>query len=212
MTSVESNSESRRIEDYLRGRLNDEETRQFEMRMLEDDDLFARVQREDLLRQGLAEQPVEANEPLPKPWWRGGAGDSIPLLRWLQPALTGAMALAVIALAIGNLDLRQQLDQMQAPRPGIPVITLHDQRSVLPGTDLPANDLGDIEGPVLLEIDVSGYEEQEFRVEIQAGRDTYLYERIQPDSRGYLTVLLPVKATGVFIYSSGSHEIIHHEF
>ncbi|MGB0514646.1 MAG: hypothetical protein ACPGJE_07385, partial [Wenzhouxiangellaceae bacterium] len=113
VTSVESNSETRRIEDYLRGRLNDEETRQFEMRMLEDDDLFARVQREDLLRQGMAEQPVESYEPEPKPWWLGGAGDSIPLMRWLQPALTGAMALAVIALAIGNLDLRQQLDQMQ---------------------------------------------------------------------------------------------------
>lgn len=174
MTSVESKSQSRRIEDYLRDRLNEEATREFEMRMLEDDELFARVQREDLLRQGMAEQPHEAAEPMPKPWWRGGAGDCISLMRWMQPALTGAMALAVIVLAIGNLDLRQQIDQMQAPRPGIPVITLHDQRALLPGTETQSNDLDDIQGPVLLEIDVSAYEEQEFTVEIQTAGETHL--------------------------------------
>lgn len=198
MTSVESNQESRRIEDYLRGRLKDEETRQFEMRMLEDDELFARVQREDLLRQGMAEQPAEIREPKPKPWWRGGGG-TIALARWLQPALTGALALSVIALAIGNLDLRQQIDELQAPRPGIPVITLHNQRSLLPGTEMQSQDLEGIEGPVLLEIDVSAYEEQEFTVEIQTAHDTYIYERVRADARGYLTMLVPAKILAVEI-------------
>jgi len=209
VTSVESKSESRRIEDYLRGRLNDEETRQFEMRMLEDDELFARVQREDLLRQGLAEQPVETREPERNPWWRGGAATTA-LTRWLQPALTGAMALAVIALAIGNLDLRQQLDQMQAPRPGIPVITLHDQRALLPGTEAQSNDLAGIEGPVLLEIDVSAYEEQEFTVEIQTAGDTYTYERVRADARGYLTVFISQKALAVIVMNLAQEEVIQH--
>lgn len=208
MTSVESNSESRRIEDYLRGRLNDEETRQFERRMLEDDELFAKVQREDLLRQGIADQPIEASEPKSTPWWRGSAVDRGPLIRWLQPALTGALAASVIVLVIGNLDLRQQVEQMQAPRPGIPVITLHDQRALLPGTEAQSNNLEDIEGPVLLEIDVSAYEDQEFTVEIQTARDTYIYERVQRDARGYLTVSLSTDFEKIMIFDHNQARLL----
>lgn len=207
MTSTESKSRARRIEDYLRGRLTQEETRLFEIRMLEDDDLFDQVQREDLLRQGLAEQPHESSESESEPWWRGNAEKIAPRMRWLQPVLTGALTLAVIALGIGNLDLRQQLEQMEDPRPGIPVITLHDQRTLLPGTQAQSYDFGDINGPVLLEIDVSAYEKQEFQVEIQTTRDTYTYDRVQPDVRGYLTVYLPVKPDVVTVYSKDGQEL-----
>ena len=209
MTSSASNPEARRIDDYLRGRLTEEETRQFEIRMLEDEDLFAQVQREELLRQGMAEQPHEASEPKSEPMQQGNGGEKAPLIRWLQPALTGGLALALIALGIDSLDLRQQLDQMEAPRPGIPVITLHDQRALLPGTQDQSNELHNINGPVLLEIDVSAYAEQEFQVEIRTGDDIYTYERVQSDARGYLTVLLPIEVSTVTVKDLKQEEIIH---
>ena len=196
-----TSTESRRIEDYFRGRLSEEETRLFEIQMLEDDQLFAQVQREDLLRQGLAEQSQELSKPKPKPVHHVNGDGMVQRMRWLQPVLTGALALVVITLGVVSLDLRQQLDQMQTPQPGIPVITLHDQRAFLPGIQTQSSDFGDIKGPVLLEIDVSAYEKQEFQVEIQTTRDIYTYERVQPDARGYLTVYLPVESDSVAVYS-----------
>ena len=212
MTSTASNSEACRIEDYLRGRLTEEETRQFEIRMLEDDELFAQVQREDLLRQGLAKQSYKASDLKSESIQQGNSGRKTYLIRWLQPVLTGAFAIAVIALGIHNLDLRQQLEQMEAPRPGIPVITLHDQRALLPGTQAQPNEFDNISGPILLEIDVSAHEEQEFQVEIQTTHDTYTYERVQADMRGYLTVLLPASASAITVKNMRNEQILHRTF
>ncbi|MEX2498045.1 MAG: hypothetical protein WD397_04120 [Wenzhouxiangellaceae bacterium] len=183
--SADPNPNSQRIADYVRGRLSEDEVQRFETQMLEDDDLFARVQREDLLRRGLQTTNVE----------QPASPRRFPA--WLQPALTGALAVAVVGLGIANLGLRDRLEQLQAPRTGIPVITLHDQRALLPDEQMePARRLpGD--GPALLEIDVSAYEEQEFQVEIRTARDTYTYERVRADARGYVTLLLTERASGI---------------
>jgi len=202
VANVDRKTEARRIDDYLRGRLSEEETRRFEIQLLEDEALFAKVQREALLQEGLRELPIEAGQTEPESMSRSSARRMSPLLRWLQPALTGALALAVVVLAFGNLGLRHQLDERLAPRPGIPVITLHDQRALFPGINDASTGPGDRDGPVLLEIDVSAYDEQEFRVEIQTTRDTYNYERIYPDARGYVTVYLPSGSSAVSVFNS----------
>ncbi|MFN2335302.1 MAG: hypothetical protein ABR550_12875, partial [Wenzhouxiangellaceae bacterium] len=64
----------------------------------------------------------------------------------------------------------QQIEQLQAPMAGVPVITLHQQRAILPAT--PADDdFAGVSGPMLLEIDASVYEHKAFivRIETQSG-------------------------------------------
>ena len=199
MTNVDSNPEARRIDDYLRGRLSEDQTRQFELRMLEDDVLFAEVQRVELLRTGLARLPDKPKEPAPSEVMPSGQREAPWLLQWLQPALSAVLLLAVVALGIGNSSLRQQLEQAQAPRTGIPVITLHDQRALFPGVAGDAIDSEARDGPVLVEFDVSAHQQQAFRVEIRSARDTTIHERVVPDARGYLTVYLPDGQTSVAV-------------
>ena len=199
MTNVDSNPEARRIDDYLRGRLSEDQTRQFELRMLEDDVLFAEVQRVELLRTGLARLPDKPKEPAPSEVMPSGQREAPWLLQWLQPALGAVLLLAVVALGIGNSSLRQQLEQAQAPRTGIPVITLHDQRALFPGVAGDAIDSEARDGPVLVEFDVSAHQQQAFRVEIRSARDTTIHERVVPDARGYLTVYLPDGRTSVAV-------------
>jgi len=199
VTNVDSNPEARRIDDYLRGRLSEDQTRQFELRMLEDDVLFAEVQRVELLRTGLARLPDKPKEPAPSEVMPSGQREAPWLLQWLQPALGAVLLLAVVALGIGNSSLRQQLEQAQAPRTGIPVITLHDQRALFPGMAGDAIDSEARDGPVLVEFDVSAHQQQAFRVEIRSARDTTIHERVVPDARGYLTVYLPDGQTSVAV-------------
>jgi len=207
MTSAESTAESGRINDYLRGRLDAEDAQKFEIQMLEDESLFARVQHEELFRQGLSEQPKLNSETSERSVRRDNFGKSSPLMRWLQPVLTGGFALATIALFTINLDLQKQLNQSQEPQAGIPVITMHDQRAILPGIQSQNNDLRGLSGPALLEIDVSAYEDQDFQVEIQTSYDIYVYERVQPDARGYLTVLLPHSGVVLAVKDMGGEKI-----
>lgn len=197
MTNVDSNPEASRIDDYLRGRLSEGQMRRFELRMLEDDVLFAEVQRMELLRDGLAQLPEQSKDPAPSAAMPSGQREAPWLLRWLQPALSAALLLAVVALGIGNAGLRQQLEQAHAPRTGIPVITLHDQRALFPGIEGRNDDPVGQDGPILLEIDVSAHQEQAFRVEIRTAGDTTIHERAVPDARGYLTVYLPDGPTRV---------------
>ncbi|MEM1081149.1 MAG: hypothetical protein AAGH65_06165 [Pseudomonadota bacterium] len=207
MTNESTNAVQDRIDQYLRGQLSQEETRQFELKMLEDHQLFEQVQREEMLRQGIAEQAKETSAPVSESQQRIKRKKK-PLMQWLQPVLAGGFALVLIALGINNVNLRQQLNELQSPRPGIPVITLHEQRTLLPETGTNLSELGNINGPFLLEIDVSAYEEQEFRVEIKTYDDIYIYERVQSDLRGYLTILIRNSNTDVNIKSTAGEELI----
>lgn len=189
----------RRVSDYIRGAVDEDERQQLEIELLEDPQLFEQVQHEALLRRGLGSTRLA--EPETKPGWRG----------WLRPALTGVLALAVVALGIDNLRLNNAIDELQTPRTGIPVITLHDQRALLPGTEAQPGELGATEGPVLLEIDVSAYEEQEFQVEILTDRDTYTYERVRADARGYLTVLLTDIKVEILVLNNRGEVLITRE-
>lgn len=174
---ADQDTTSQRIADYVRGRLEDDEVRRFELEMLEDDELFARVQREDLLRRGLQTANLDARE---------GRG-FFPA--WLRPALTGALALAVAVLGVHAWRLDQRLEQLQAPATGVPVVTLLQQRALLPGDGgLPESP---IEGPALLEIDVSMHGMEAFDLELKLVREARFLRRVRPDSRGYVTVLVP---------------------
>jgi hypothetical protein len=191
VTHVEPHPDASRIDDYLRGRLSEEATRQFELRLLEDEALFAAVQREALLLEGMRDAPEVMETPsvaLPD----SGADRSIGAwLRWLHPPLTAALALGSVVLVFANLGLRQQVTELSAPRSGVPVVTLQDQRALFTEEPTLRAPLLPADGPILLEIDVSAHAEEEFRVEIRTARDRYLHERVRRDARGYVTVYLP---------------------
>lgn len=182
--STEADDRARRISDYARSRLDEEQAKQLEIEMLDDDELFAEIQREELLRIGLRETSLDD----------GATG--VARWRWWQPALGGALGLAVVVLTIQNLRLADQLDGLRAPSTGVPVITLHQQRSLLPAADGPEQALAEAEGPVLLEVDVSAFEHEAFDLEVEAGSQRYRWPQVAPDERGYVTVLLKDTGSG----------------
>lgn len=175
----------RRVEEYVRGQADDETARQLEIEMLEDDDLFERVQTEDLLRRGFEETERVASSDRPE---QQSGSTPLPRLGW---ALAASFAAVAVALGLYSSQLSQQIDNLQAPSAGIPVVTLFEQRSLLPEPADPAVSLAGHEGPVLLEIDVSGYAHDSFQLELVREEGNLIWDKQVPDERGYLTVMAP---------------------
>lgn len=177
----------RRIAAYLRGQTSDKDARKLELEMLEDDDLFERVQTEDLLRRGLelgetkrASSSDSAGEPSPSA--------PLPHLAW---GLAAAFGAAALLLGVYSMQLNEQIETLQSPTPGLPVITLFEQRSLLPETTTGAPLLTDHEGPAFLEIDVSAHRHDAFQLELVRATGSLIWEAQTPDERGYLTVMVP---------------------
>ncbi|NBB92830.1 MAG: hypothetical protein GVY32_06665 [Gammaproteobacteria bacterium] len=175
----------RRISEYVRGQASEEEARELELEMLEDDDLFERVQTEDLLRRGL-----EENERAASSGAADGTASSAPLphLAWALAASFGA---AAVLLGVYSLHLGDRIERLQSPSTGVPVITLFEQRSLLPKSADPPVNLSGHEGPVFLEIDVSAHQHESFQLELVRDAGSLIWESEVPDERGYLTILAP---------------------
>lgn len=180
---------NRRVEDYVRGKADDETARQLEIEMLEDDDLFERVQTEDLLRRGFIETGRDASSDRQQ---RSFKAAPLPRLGW---ALAASFAAVAVALGLYALQLSERIGNLQAPSAGIPVVTLFDQRSLLPEPADPAAALAGHRGPVLLEIDVSGFAHDSFQLELVRDEGSLVWEEQVPDERGYLTVMAPESRT-----------------
>lgn len=180
------NNRDRRVEDYLRGKADEHAVRRMEIEMLDDDELFERVQREDLLRQGMGE--VERAASPGERRTRSRQAAAAPRLAWALAACFGAVALLLGAY---SLHLAERIDALQSPTAGLPVVTLFEQRSLLPETADPSVHLAGHEGPVLLEIDVSGFPHESFQLELVGEQGSMIWEKQVPDARGYLTILAP---------------------
>ncbi|MDZ7789283.1 MAG: hypothetical protein U5L08_02070 [Xanthomonadales bacterium] len=193
---------NRRVEDYVRGNADDETARQLEIEMLEDDDLFERVQTEDLLKRGFQETERVAFDQ--------GRGDKpsahAPRLPWALAASFGA---AAVLLGVYSLQLNDRLASLQSPSIGLPVITLLEQRSLLPEPAEPAANLAAHQGPVFLEIDVSGYEYPSFQLELVREQGSLIWEKQIPDERGYLNVLVPqAQSLKAIVLRSSEDEVL----
>ncbi len=176
MTGIDQ-QQDQLISAYIRGTADPEDVARLEEAMLDDDELFERVQQEALLQRGLKTTLIETDpiaESKPSFW------------RWPGFALLGTLGLAVVVLGGWIVQLQQKIDHLQAPQTGIPVITLHDQRSILaPSQESTAFPN---EGPILIEMDVSAYEDTQFRLELQSGGKIHHWENLSADDRGYITV------------------------
>ena len=186
MTGIDQ-EQDRLIAAYIRGTADPEAVARLEEAMLDDDELFERVQKEALLQRGLKTTLMESDSP---------ATSKSTIWRWPGFALIGTLGLAVVVLGGWIVQLQQQIDHLQAPQTGIPVITLHDQRSLIPQPEL------DLAMPlpgerVLLEIDVSAHSEALFSVTLKTGVELQTWANLIPDDRGYITLLLVLPTSGL---------------
>ncbi|MEE4331585.1 MAG: hypothetical protein V2J10_12010 [Wenzhouxiangella sp.] len=166
----------RMIADYVRGSLDEEETEALELQILENPELRARVEEQQLLQGGLIHAPVEVNAPVRGRWWPGYI-------------LAGGLGLALVMVTVWNVRLTGELEELRSPRSAVPVITLLEQRSVL---ETPSSiEAATGEGPALIEIDVSADGDQPFDVALISAGRSYRWQGLSPDERGYLTVYVP---------------------
>lgn len=179
MTGIDQ-EQDRLIAAYIRGTADPEAVARLEEAMLDDEALFERVQQEALLQRGLKTTLMESDS---------SATSESTFWRWPGFALLGALGVVVV-LGGWIVQLQQQIDHLQAPQTGIPVVTLHDQRSALAADSTPTLDGLPKTGQVLIELDVSAFAGQDFRIEIETAGDQYQWTGQQPDWRGFLTVSL----------------------
>ena len=171
----------RLIADYVRGCADPEQARRLELAMLEDDELFERVQAEQLMRQGL--QSADLREP------RRGLASGL-FGRWPGKALISGLSAALVLLGVYVITLERQLERLTLPEVEVTVVTLLAERDLLPGrTDrLPAS------GGALIEIDVSGFDQEAFELEVGLGEEVRRWPAVRVDERGYLSVFVPQAA------------------
>jgi len=176
---------NRRIEAYVRGQADDETARQLEIEMLEDDELFERVQTEDLLRRGIvaSERPASSIEQK-----RGMGIVTPPRLGW---ALAASLAAVAVTLGIYAMQLRERIESLQSPSVGLPVVTLLEQRSALTMATEPMTQVNTGPSGAMIEIDVSNAPVSEFQLILQTSHQDFEWQAVRRDERGYLTVLLP---------------------
>jgi hypothetical protein len=178
----------KRIADYVRNRADEETARQLEIDMLDDDELFEAVQAEAMLQEGLALSGTEddsARTTKPRRGWVTTTG-------W---ALAATFAAVAVGLGIHSVQLDRQIEALQSPTAGLPVITLYDQRSALLGETEEPTSLAIGSQGALVEIDVSTAETDRFRLTLQTERRRYEWEAVEKDERGYVTVMLPPHET-----------------
>lgn len=168
----------RLITDYVRGCADPEQARQLELAMLEDDELFERVQAEQLMKQGL--QSADLREP------RHGLASGL-FGHWPGKALIGGLSTALVLLGVYVIILERQLERLTLPEVEVAVVTLLAERDLLPGR----TERQPVSGSALIEIDVSGYDQQSFELEVGLGEEVRRWQAVRVDERGYLSVFVP---------------------
>ncbi len=169
-----------RIQRYLLNAGESADSERLEIEMLDDDELFAQVQIDDLIREGLVTTKIESTAD--SIWGMLG----VPT-RWPLRAASGFLALAVVAMGIRMHTLTQQVDQLSGPQVQVPVITLMEQRAFGGDASTPAADMRQ----AILEVDVSAYLDQAFDVTLQDSAGSKSWRGLRADERGYLTVFVP---------------------
>lgn len=185
---------SDRIADYLRGVLDEEATRQLELDMLEDPELFEQIQSQALLRQGLLD--AEAEPASGKKTYRPARAGWL----WGGYVLAGSLALVVVGLGLRVHELSHRLESVPAPAAGVQVLTLQTHRALLgPGEHgLPKER---VNNGLLLEVDVSAHGHSAFALVLETDSGVTEWTAMQADERGYLTVFVPPgeRATGLVV-------------
>ncbi|GAB4113646.1 MAG: hypothetical protein Tsb0027_01080 [Wenzhouxiangellaceae bacterium] len=180
MNQHDDQRQQERIQRYLLSAGESADSERLEIEMLDDDELFAQVQIDDMIREGLVTTKIEST-----------AGSIWGMLgvptRWPLQAVIGLFTLAVVAMGIRMHTLTQQIDRLSGPQVQVPVITLMEQRALADSAQPAAADLQQ----AILEVDVSAYMAQSFDVTLQDSAGSNTWHGLKADQRGYLTVFVP---------------------
>lgn len=180
MNQHDDQRQQERIQRYLLSAGESADSERLEIEMLDDDELFAQVQIDDMIREGLVTTKIEST-----------AGSIWGMLgvptRWPLQAVIGLFTLAVVAMGIRMHTLTQQIDRLSGPQVQVPVITLMEQRALADSAQPAAADLQQ----AILEVDVSAYMTQSFDVTLQDSAGSNTWHGLKADQRGYLTVFVP---------------------
>ena len=191
----------RLIADYVRGCAEPEQARQLELAMLEDDELFYRIQVEQLMMQGL--QSTDLREP------RRGLASGL-FGHWPGKALIGGLSAALVLLGVYVITLERQLERLTLPEVEVTVVTLLAERDLLPGR----TERAPATGSTLIEIDVSGFDQERFELEIGLGEEVRRWPAVRVDERGYLSVYVPnaTRVKWIKVLDDAGEVIRQHEF
>jgi len=180
MNQHDDQRQQERIQRYLLNAGESADSERLEIEMLDDDELFAQVQIDDMIREGLVTTKIESTA--------GGIWGMLGVpTRWPLQAVIGLLSLAVVALGIRMHTLTQRLDQLAAPQVQVPVITLMEQRA-LPGAS--AAVAADMQ-QAILEVDVSAHMTQAFDITLRDSSGSRSWSGLTADERGYLTLYVP---------------------
>lgn len=180
MNQHDDQQQQERIQRYLLSAGKSADSERLEIEMLDDDELFAQVQLDHLIREGLATTKIESATG--SIWGMLGVPG-----RWPLQAVIGLFSLALLALGIHTQTLTQRIEQLSVPQVQVPVITLLEQRAL---TDAALPAAADLQ-QAMLEVDVSAHMEQTFNVTLQDSAGSRSWQALQADKRGYLTVFVP---------------------
>ena len=173
-----------RIHRYLRSEMDADEAHQFELDMMDDDELFHCYEQEYALQQGLRSTAVVSNT---KPI--GIFGLSWERLAALTLVLVLGVGVILQQQRIGLLN--GKLASQLAPSNSIHVVTIQHQRSFDAASSQHQVDINADSEYTLIEVDVSAFDEQTFKADIQGNSGSTRWHQLTPDERGYITLLIP---------------------
>lgn len=177
-----------RVHRYLRNEMDADQAQQFELEMMDDDELFQCYEQEYALQQGLLN-----TAPSQTPPWHQRLVSRFTAWQTLAAALL--IAVLGVSLGIQHLHLqkaRQQLTDWQQTSSQVHVLTIESQRSLNSSHQEQTLIVPSATGFALIEVDVSAFADEQYRVRFDSHQPANQWQNSNRDTRGYLTLLIPL--------------------
>lgn len=177
-----------RVHRYLRNEMDADQAHQFELDMMDDDELFQCYEQEYALQQGLRTTVVSQSQS-----WHERLSSLLPAWQALAAALL--IAILGVGLGIQHLHLhraQQQLAHWQQTSSQVHVLTVESQRSLSTNHQSQTLTVPSNTGFALIEVDVSAFADEQYRVRFDNHQTESPWQNSNRDSRGYLTLLIPL--------------------
>ncbi len=215
--------QQRRIDAYIRGKLDPKSAADFEEEYLQDAELLAELELAYALKQGLLDEEYQPEIGIRPAWWQK-VRNSL-----LQPAgafvATSAIVVSTLAFTVlyqSRSDLLMDQQGLTAFQPDVSIVTFSRLRSARENTDFSAIISPDqlTSGLAILEFEIDWPPKPVYQVKIAAQGQGQQLEPIvvsvKPDDRGYLVLAVPatyMKAGDYqILISTADNEVPKQEF
>lgn len=192
------------VDKYVRHQLTADEIAEFEIRMLDDPQLFAAVQRAELMQQSFKAQAPAAAEPSHDHNIR-----YLPFRQWIrQPvSLAASVMLGIGVLLVANLSTQQSAtDGLQRGYGVNSVVSIGQTRSATGETVLPS-------GTHLLQVDVGiSLSDASYMLSLSNDENTQSHQfQVTADGNGMVRMLTPANLQGRYqlqVQQQGSTDVL----